>query len=201
MEEIFTNMYEKKMWGNNKNNEYSGSSGNGSSIKYNKNTYIPFLKNFISTKDIKTVVDLGCGDFLCGPLIYDDLDIIYTGYDVYNKIINYNKKIYTLPKYNFIHLDFLNNKDSVLNGDLCILKDVLQHWSFESIYTLLDYLVETKKYKYILITNCCNQLNDTIDITDGKWRQLSSKFLPLKKYNAMEIYKYDTKEVSVIEIL
>jgi DNA-binding beta-propeller fold protein YncE len=65
----------------------------------------------------------------------------------------------------------------------------------------LDYLVETKKYKYILITNCCNQLNDTIDIIDGQWRQLSSKFLPLKKYNATQIYKYDTKEVSVIEIL
>jgi hypothetical protein len=201
MEEIFTNIYEKKLWGNNKNNEYSGSSGGGSSINYNKNTYIPFLKNFITTKDIKTVVDLGCGDFLCGPSIYDDLDIIYTGYDVYNKIINYNKKIYTLPKYNFIHLDFLNNKDSVLNGDLCILKDVLQHWSFEHIYTLLDYLVETKKYKYIPITNCCNQLNDTLDITDGKWRQLSSNFLPLKKYNATQIYKYNTKEVSLIEIL
>ena len=201
MEEIFTNIYENKIWGNNKNNEYSGSSGVGSSINYNKNTYIPFLKNFITTKDIKTVVDLGCGDFLCGSLIYDDLDIIYTGYDVYNKIINYNKNIYTLPKYNFIHLDFLNNKNSVLNGDLCILKDVLQHWSFEHIYTLLDYLVETKKYKYILITNCCNQLNDTLDITDGKWRQLSSNFLPLKKYNATQIYKYDTKEVSVIEIL
>ena len=79
MEEIFTNIYEKKMWGNNKNNEYSGSSGNGSSIKYNKNTYIPFLKNFISTNDIKTIVDLGCGDFLCGSLIYNDLDITYTG--------------------------------------------------------------------------------------------------------------------------
>ena len=82
MELIFTNVYENKLWGDNNNNtEYKGSSGSGSDINYNINTFVPFLKQFIVDNNIKNVVDLGCGDFRCGKLIYDDLDILYTGYD------------------------------------------------------------------------------------------------------------------------
>ena len=33
-----------KLWGNNNNAEYNGSSGLGSEIYYNKDTYVPFLK-------------------------------------------------------------------------------------------------------------------------------------------------------------
>jgi hypothetical protein len=44
MEQTFTNIYEYKMWGNNNVQEYQGSSGSGSSINYNKDTYVPFLK-------------------------------------------------------------------------------------------------------------------------------------------------------------
>ena len=36
MEETFTYIYENKIWGNNYNNSYKGSSGEGSSINYNK---------------------------------------------------------------------------------------------------------------------------------------------------------------------
>jgi FkbM family methyltransferase len=35
MEEIFTNIYQTKLWGDNKNTEYNGSSGSGSDINYN----------------------------------------------------------------------------------------------------------------------------------------------------------------------
>ena len=60
MEQCFTNVYENNSWGNNNNAEYNGS-GEGSAINYNENTYIPFLKKFI-TNNIN-IVDLGCGDF------------------------------------------------------------------------------------------------------------------------------------------
>ena len=138
MEDVFTKIYETNAWGNNGNAEYSGSSGDGSCINYNKDTYVPFLKKFITEHNIKTIVDLGCGDFQCGKLIYDDLDVSYTGYDAYKKIIEYNSSQCTLPKYTFNHLDFCNNKESIRSGDLCILKDVIQHWSLANIYTFLD---------------------------------------------------------------
>lgn len=136
MEEVFTTVYEEKHWGDNGETEYTGSSGSGSSVDYNKK-YIPYLKDVIKTNKIKTVVDLGCGDFRCGPLIYDDLDISYTGYDVYKKVIDYNIGHF---KYNFKHLDFCNEKEKIIKADMCILKDVLQHWSLDNIYTFLDYL-------------------------------------------------------------
>jgi hypothetical protein len=200
MEQVFTALYEHNYWGNNQHPEYRGSSGGGSDVDYNKNTYVPFLKQFIKERHIKTVVDLGCGDFRCGPLIYGDLDITYTGYDAYKKVVDYHNTQYSLPKYTFIHLDFCNQKETIQCGDLCILKDVIQHWSLNNIYTFLDYLVKDRKFKYILLCNCCNQTNDNTNILNGDWRPLSSQHLPLRKYNPVQLYHYDTKEVSVIEI-
>ena len=200
MEQVFTNVYENKFWGDNYNDKYNGSSGGGSTIDYNKDTYVPFLKNFIKTNNIKNIVDLGCGDFICGKLLYDDLDIFYIGYDVYKKIIDYNSSIYSLPKYSFIHLDFFNNKENIVDGELCILKDVIQHWSLYNIYTFLDYLTEQKKFKYILLCNCCYQNQDNTNIQNGEFRPLNCEYFPLKKYNPIKLYNYDSKEVSIIEI-
>jgi hypothetical protein len=198
MESVFTNVYENKVWGNNKNKQYKGSSGSGSNVKYNEKTYIPFLKEFITNTGIKTVVDLGCGDFKCGNLIYESLNVEYTGYDTYKKVIESNSAQHLSSKYNFNHLDFCNNGNQIVSGDLCIIKDVIQHWSLDNIYTFLDFLVNSKKFKYILICNCCNQQKDDTNISNGDFRCLSSKHFPLKKYNPTIVYKYHTKEVSVI---
>jgi hypothetical protein len=200
MGKVFTNIYEKKIWGDNQNIDYNGSSGEGSDINYNKDSYVPFLKTFILGNDIKNIVDLGCGDFKCGKLIYDDLDVLYNGYDAYKKVIDYNSSINDLPKYSFTHLDFCNNKEIIVNGDLCILKDVIQHWSLDNIYSFLDYLVEYKKFKYILICNCCNQTQDNTNITDGDFRPLSCEYFPLKKYNPIKLMNYGSKEVCLIKI-
>jgi hypothetical protein len=201
MENIFTHVYENKIWGDNNIPIYNGSSGNGSDINYNINTYIPFLRMFLEYNNIKTVVDLGCGDFKCGKLIYDDLDISYTGYDAYKKIVDYNSTQYLYPKYSFVHLDFCNNKESIKEADIYILKDVVQHWSLENIYIFLDYLIEAKKCKYILICNCCDQKEHSTDIENGDFRCLSCDFFPLKKYDPIKLYKYNSKEVSIIKVI
>lgn len=198
MDNIFTFIYENNLWGNNGNDHYSGSSGDGSSIDFNIDTYVPFLKHFITVNKIKTVVDLGCGDFLCGKAIYDNLDVTFTGYDTYKKIIDYLPMEYPMPKYNFIHADFYTNRDVIIGGDLCILKDVLQHWNLYQIYNFLDHLIQTKKFKFILICNCCDQKQDNTDFNNNLWRPLCCDYFPLKKYNAIRLYRYHSKEVSLI---
>jgi len=201
MENIFTSIYENKIWGNNDNPEYNGSSGEGSGVDVNKDTYVPFLKNFIVENNIKSVVDLGCGDFRCGKLIYDDLDVSYTGYDAYAKVVEYNASQHSKPKYSFHHLDFCKNVSKIQSADMCILKDVIQHWSLIDIYNFLDYLTMTnKKFKYILICNCCDQRRNNTEITNGDFRPLCHKFLPLKRYNPIHLYNYHTKEVCVIKL-
>ena len=73
-------------------------------------------------------------------------------------------------------------------------KRCLQHWKLNYIYTFLDSIIKLKKCQYILICNCCPQVEDRIDNIDGG---LSANFYPLKKYNAKIIFKYNTKEISV----
>ncbi len=196
----FTNIYETRRWGKDESDEFRGSSGKGSRVDQNINTYIPFLKKFINENNIKTISDLGCGTFYCGETLYDDLDIIYNGYDAYEKVVNYNANKYKTPKYNFKHIDVCADKEIIKGGDLCILKDILQHWEGKYIYELLDYFVETKKYKYILIINCCNQKTDDQELDKHSMRPLNCKYNPLKKYNATKIYKYSSKEVCLITL-
>ena len=200
MENVFTHIYESAQWGNNKNDNYSGSSGGGSEIEYNV-PFIKMLKKILHVEKIRHIVDLGCGDFKIGTLVYDDIDVLYTGYDSYKKVIEHHKTQYQEPKYTFKHLDFYTNKESIVEGDMCILKDVLQHWTTEQIYNFLDYIIESKKFKCILIINCCNQEEDNQYNYLGGTRQLSINFLPLKKYNPIKLGYYHTKEVSLIRII
>jgi len=195
MEETFTNVYNR--------NEWLIDSGPGSTVEYNRYFYIPFLRNFIINNRIQTITDLGCGDCKCLNLIYDDLDVKYVGYDcAYENIINKHIATYhENKKYKFIHLDIFNNKEDIIGGDMCILKDILRHWKLENIYLFLNYLVESKKFKHILITNCCGQTEHNTEIIDnGCFHPLSANFYPLLKYNAKKLCNYNTKEISVITL-
>lgn len=203
MESIFTAIYENRMWGDNCHSEYRGSSGGGSDIEYNQKHYVPFLKGFIQEHGIRTVVDLGCGDFRCGPLIYGDLQIQYVGYDTYRPMVEHHQrqsKLLPPSKYTFHALDFYKEKEKLVGADLCIMKDVLQHWSQAHIRTFLDDVIQRKLYNWILICNCSAQRSDQDDIQSGGWRPLSASMEPLRTYGAKMVYRYDTKEVSIIEV-
>ena len=205
--DIFTLIYETNEWGDNNNPIYEGSSGWGSSIEYNKNNYIPFIRSFIDKFNIKTIVDLGCGDFRIGKLLYQNLDIEYTGYDAYEGVINFNKDKYKEHKnFHFIHSDFgaKEYREDLKEADLCIIKDVLQHWPNNYIIEFMDFITKSTKYKYILITNCWNTTPENTkyrkDIKIGEFSDLSATRYPLNKYGGKIIYRWDTKEVSLIKL-
>lgn len=184
-ENIFTLTYQKNIWGDNKNLNYKGSSGYGSKIDFLKPVYIPFIKNFITLNGIKSIVDLGCGDFISGQEIYDNIkNISYTGYDVYKDLINYHNKTYNnSSKYKFIHLDILEQKNEIIDADLYIIKDLFQHWTNNEIISFLSYIINKKNFKYILITNSFAE-KEFIDIEQnvGAYRPLSARFFPLKQF-------------------
>jgi len=193
----FTAIYEDNIW--NELDNYTSNSGDGSDLNYNIYTFIPFFKDFILKNNIHSVTDLGCGDFVCGPHIYDDLELKYYGYDTYSKIIEKNNSIHKDSKYSFIQMDIFNEWENIITTDLCIIKDVLQHWRLADIYTFLDNIMISKKFKYIIICNCCDQIKDNPDLLiTGGFRPLSAMFFPLKRYSAKIIFRYNTKEVSLI---
>jgi len=187
----FTHVYKTNTWGNNHHTDYSGSSGGGSTLQFNK-PYIAFLKDFITKNRCSSVVDIGCGDFQCGPSIYDDLDISYTGYDAYDDLIKYHTKTYEMSsKFKFQHLDSFTEKTNLAPADLCIMKDVIQHWPNAHIYEFLDYLVASRKYKHILLCNGSWQTPEMKDIKLGHFRPLLNTLEPLKKYPLSHIFSYN----------
>lgn len=195
MEQVFTNIYKTRTWGETISSEFSGSSGGGSELSVNTE-YISFLKEFIRKNNIKTVVDIGCGDWRCGEAIYDDLDISYTGYDVYSELVTSLQKNYKNPKYTFIHND-CSNLDSLKSADLLVVKDVLQHWSDKDVISFLTNC--SKHYKFVLITNCRNLGNLTSTQNTGDSRAFPFPEHPFwKDINATLMLRYFTKEVVLI---
>ena len=184
--EGFTQIYERNIWG--------CGSGSGSRIM-NTTKYNEIIIDFIKENKIKTITDLGCGDWQSTYLIHDSLmcdhyDFDYLGIDCVNSLIENNKKMH--PDYNFIHSDFFSKKEEIRDSELYIIKDVIQHWKLDRIYNFLDYLTENKNFKYIIITNSGDQSFDNQDkINDfGSARPLHSRFLPLKKYKAVTLLDY-----------
>lgn len=200
---VFTDIYEKDAWGNNRNPNYNGSSGDGSAYRYNIKTYVPFMHKIFKKYNIHSVVDLGCGDFRIGRALYNGRGIRYTGYDTYDKIITYHRTQYDSNFYTFVHSDFTKHDEleKLKPADLCILKDVLQHWPYKTIIEVMDYLVHANKYKYIIVVNCYKSADPKVssaDIEPGGWRPLSISKYPLNRYGGVKLYNWDTKEVSII---
>ena len=90
LKDVFKEIYLKKMWcPENEKFNFKFYSGSGSHYPEFVLKYLKETSSFLCSLNKKPdVVDLGCGDFAWGSLIYDDLDILYTGYDAYKKVRN-----------------------------------------------------------------------------------------------------------------
>ena len=194
METIFTDLYEREFWGSNGHLEYRGSSGSGSDPEFNQ-PYITWLRRYIQENRIQSIVDIGCGDFRCGPHIYTDSEIHYTGIDVYKPLIESLQKEFT--EFRFLHLDCFKEPEKIPSADLYILKDILQHWSNKDITEFLERLIQLQKCNAILIINCGQQKRKK-NIRTGYHRQLSARFAPLRNFHPQIVLTYETKEVSIL---
>lgn len=155
LEEVFTEIYEKKMWGNSKEKFCSGS---GSTDKEIVSAYVSMVTKKASSEGFLglTFVDLGCGDFRVGEQLIS-LSSTYIGVDVVKQLIIRNKHRYGNQKVRFMHLDIVD--DDLPDGDVCFVRQVLQHLSNQQIKVILPKL---KKYKWIFITEHYPTDNSTI---------------------------------------
>ena len=199
--ETFQAIYEQKVWGEDVSDSYPGQSGNGSSLEFNKE-YIDFLQHFIRLYGVQSVVDVGCGDWRCGVSIYKNLPLVkYTGYDCYSDVVDSHVKNYKplSPLWNFETKNCLLEANSMVEADLLIVKDVLQHWLDSEVVQFLDTVVMSKKYKYILSINCdCHENSSNSLGKVGDFRRLGASHTLLKKYEFISIFKYKTKSVCLL---
>ncbi len=138
MEKIFRNIYLRRGWFN--------GSGSGS-LPENTEIYRKFLQDFIRKNNVKTILDLGCGDWQSTRLMnWDGLG--YTGVDVVSQVVEDVKKRYAKENIDFIYADI--TEEELPPADLVIIKDVLQHWPNEIIQKFLSKLTP---YSHVLVTN------------------------------------------------
>lgn len=176
MREVFEDIYDHNKWGH--------GSGAGSLPRHTRG-YVGMLQDFIRDHDVGTVVDLGCGDWQFSRFIDWD-GVRYHGLDLVRSVIDRNKERYAGRNIEFRL--FSGDFDDLPEGDLLLAKDVLQHWSNESVRTFLPVL---KRYRYSLITNCVDPRGETenIDIEDGGYRYLDIR-LPPFNVDATEYFSF-----------
>jgi len=127
----------------------SSSSGHGS---YEENTVL-FRKNLseiIQQYNIKSILDLACGNYISVRDIVENNDIKYIGADISVKIIEHNKKTY--PHQNFICLDAITSDLTQYNCDLIIFRHVIQHLNYTDAQKAIANIF-TSKSKYLIINH------------------------------------------------
>lgn len=171
--DAFTKIYENGVWG--RDAEGKGISGDGSRIEYAK-TYLIYLQRFLRENSIKSVVDIGCGDWQLNRNI-DFGPANYSGFDVYEGIVQRNTRRFGNEKIRFYEKDAIN--EDIPKAELLILKDVFQHWPIKAIH---QFIPKIKNYKYAIIVNDYNNVNpfdNNFDLEDfSGWRTLDLERAP-----------------------
>ncbi|MBU8893198.1 MAG: class I SAM-dependent methyltransferase [Bacteroidales bacterium] len=145
-EEIFTEIYNKNLWGKAQDGrQYC--SGFGTEDP-NVEKYIEILRNFINEFEIKSIFEIGCGDFTVMKSVLSHSDIRYTGSDIVKSLIEYLNASYSNENVKFIHMDAVNSEKYPI-ADLCIIRQVMQHLSNAQISEIIG---KSKKYKFVIIT-------------------------------------------------
>ncbi len=192
-EERFTTIYREAKWGVNEKGE--GFSGCGSTVR-EAAPYMKFLQDFIKKNKIKTIVDVGCGDWTFSQYV-DWNGAKYTGIDVVRAVIDKNNAQFSTKKISFIHSDGMDM--NLPKADLIICKDVLQHLPDSEIEKFLKQL---HKFKHCLITNDVDPTTKTsenseeVDLTYGRHLDLTKAPFNLRGTKAFTYTSgWDTKQV------
>jgi SAM-dependent methyltransferase len=162
---IFLDIYNTNYW-----RDQESRSGTGSSVIMTRRL-IENLPNIFNEFQIKSVLDLPCGDFNWMRLV-PLMGIDYTGADLVTEIIQDNRIKY--PDVNFIELDIIDGM--IPEVDLIFIRDCLVHFPNDLVFKSL-YNICLSDCKYVLTTTFPDHLN-TYDIEMGKWRPLNLEAAP-----------------------
>ena len=143
--QVFTEIYVKGLWGGN-NGEFS--SGTGSRSESIVSPYIDMVSRLSHSEGFQhsRFVDLGCGDFSVGRQLLPFCSS-YVGVDIVTPLVEAHQRNFGNSTTSFICLDIVN--EMLPDGDVCFIRQVLQHLSNEQITAILHKLT---KYKAVFIT-------------------------------------------------
>jgi len=142
--EAFSTIYRSQVWGSLPDRPFC--SGDGSIREEVVAPYCHMVRDFIESHNIKRVVDLGCGDFGVGSRLISS-HLHYTGIDVVPDLIRYNQEHFASANAEFRCMNII--EDELPEGDLCLVRQVLQHLSNEQILKTLKSLA---RYRHVIAT-------------------------------------------------
>lgn len=151
--EIFSAIYAKGEW----SRPIDGEKFNSGTGSHNEKIIVPYINTLIqllTNNNIRNIVDIGCGDFwimrnVLGTLAKNNYNFFYTGVDVVAELINYNAAHFRHPNIRFICRDAAADDEPLPDGELLIIRQVLQHLNNADIKKIL---AKTTNFKFMFIT-------------------------------------------------
>ena len=144
-EDVFDEIYAKNEWGGVPGEINSGSGSRGKAAEL----YIQTINSFITRYGIKSIVDIGCGDFYIAHQILDLVGpgVSYIGLDVARIVVETNNRRFARNGVAFHWANAVT--DELPAADLCLVRQVFQHLSNKQISAILTKL---SHYKWAIIT-------------------------------------------------
>jgi SAM-dependent methyltransferase len=168
MKEIFEKIYQHNGW-----NNTESVSGSGSTLEETAELR-RFLPHVLDAFDVKTMLDIPCGDFHWFSQMWWDSNLPnldepggYIGADIVPELIKANKAKY--PGVDFRVLDM--TKDKLPQVDLILARDVLGHFSNRDVRLALANLRRSGS-RYLLTTTFPTE-ETRGDIQTGQWRPIN----------------------------
>ncbi|MBS0379254.1 MAG: class I SAM-dependent methyltransferase [Proteobacteria bacterium] len=142
VDEIFSDIYRRNRWGGEQGELHSGSG----STEEHARRYAQTVNEFIRAHGIRSVVDLGCGDFRVARSLQRE-GLRYTGVDIVPDLIETNRRLYGSERVRFQCMNIIEER--LPQAELCLVRQVLQHLSNAQISRVL---ANTRQYPYVLVT-------------------------------------------------
>ena len=142
--EVFSEIYRKGIWG--KSGVRPFNSGAGSTDRSVVSPYIERLRSELRQLGGVRVVDLGCGDYSVSEQLAGYCTE-YVGVDVVPELISHLQANRSDPRVRFVCMDIV--EEDPPSGDVCLIRQVLQHLSNEQILRILPKL---NRYRTVFVT-------------------------------------------------
>jgi hypothetical protein len=146
--EVFSEIYSSAEWGAS-DDEFG--SGSGSADARFIQPYCDAIEMHLQHlgHDV-TLIDLGCGDFRVAQTLLDQCESKvshYIGIDIVPKLIQHHQMHNSSDDRHFVCINIID--DELPHGDVCCIRQVLQHLSNHQISQILN---KVSQYKTVFIT-------------------------------------------------
>ena len=161
----FDFIYKTNYW---KSSFIGSRSGRGSDFETTEKIRVS-LSNFIKKNEIKSILDIPCGDFYWIHLIGLD-NISYFGADIVDDLIKLNEKKFKEPNLKFLKLDI--TKDELPEVDLIFSRDCLVHLDDKEIFSTISNIRKAKA-NYFATTIFEEQFDNNKSKLSDNWRPIN----------------------------